>query len=100
MKGKFKVYEVFVDMYEHLTLISPDKAGVDIRVGTAKEIQQQMQNGFTNLEKRFLIDRDQAKKSNKAPTVSKTTTPVDTNNIEVIEKQPTETPSVQEEPLS
>lgn len=59
-KGKTKVYKVTVDMYAHNTLMSPDKAGVDIWVGTPEEVLQQVQHGFTNLEKRFLIDKGEA----------------------------------------
>ncbi|MFA7285146.1 MAG: DUF87 domain-containing protein, partial [Candidatus Absconditabacterales bacterium] len=105
MKGKFKVYEVFVNMYEHLTLISPDKAGVDIRVGSAQEVQQQMQNGFTNLEKRFLIDRDKASTKPKENTTKseKETMPTDTNSVEVTEAQIVEASKdvpVQNEPIN
>jgi hypothetical protein len=61
-KGKIKIYQVYVDMYAHNTLKSPDKAWVDIWIGGKEGIIQQVQHGFTNKEKWFLVDKEEAKK--------------------------------------
>lgn len=93
-KGKFKVYEVFVDMYAHNTLMSPDKAGIDIRVWTAEEVLQQIQNGFSNEEKRFLINKSQI--ANFQNTESKTelsVNSIDSAQAKSQETQPSESAS-------
>jgi hypothetical protein len=57
-KWTMKIYKVFVDMYQHNNLKSPDKDGVDIWVWTKDEVLQQVQNWFQNTEKRFLVERE------------------------------------------
>lgn len=59
-KGKIKIYKVFVDMYQHHTLKSADRDGIDIRVGSREEIITQIQHWFTNTEKRFFVERERA----------------------------------------
>lgn len=81
-KGSIKVYKVIVEMRSHKTIMSPDKAWIDIWVWEKEEIKEQILNGFSNEKKWFLVKntKDASEKEMATTEPTKKTTKAKSTN--------------------